>query len=182
MRLSLLALCALVLLGCQPLESKSDGEAPLTYHTIVYDDFAPGLDVRVSPLMSALHGPRKPQRYKKLRLMLELDRRIPVAAEVSVELRLPKGVRLMGGQPSTRLAKNLAPQREQLAFDLDVGELPSEDLVVVVDARGKSFGYHAEHPYRFGRPKPTVVPPEARGRELRVAGRSFGRSIVIPGQ
>jgi hypothetical protein len=179
MRLTFLALCALAAIGCavdrkvEPSAASEQG-----FGTIVYDDFAPGIDVH-APLFSALRGPKAPQRYKALRLMLELDRRIPFSSRVSVEVRLPPGVSLRNGQRRMQLAPNARPQHDKLSFDLEVRELPREDAVVVVDARGKSFGYHAEHPYRFGRPAPLPRAPALSGPELRVAGKSFGRSVVI---
>jgi hypothetical protein len=180
MRLTVLALCALAWLGCGVLDRKVEPSAQPepAFGTIVYDDFAPGIDVH-APLFSALRGPHVPQRYKTLRLLLDLDRRIPFNSHVSVELRLPAGVSLRNGQTRVQVGPNARPQHDQLRFDLDVGELPSKDLVVVVDARGKSFGYHAEHPYRFGRPPPVPLAPALSGPELRVAGKSYGRSVVI---
>ena len=177
MRLTLLALACLLAGGCQSLGEQSH-EGDGRYGTIVYDNFAPGVDARV-PMLSVLRAPMGPQQFRNLRLVLDIDRRVPIGSEVTVELKLPAGVRLTGGQASTRLARNVQAQRDQLAFELDVGATPAEDLLVVVDARGAHFGYHASHPYRFGRPAPVAHAPEALGRELEVAGKRFGRSVVV---
>ena len=177
MRLTLLALACLLVGGCQPLAQHSpEQEGP--YGTIVYDNFAPRVTTR-APLYTALRAPSGPQHYRALRLVLELERRVPVGAEVTVQLELPRGVRLTAGSASTRLQRNVSARRDELAFELDVGPTPQEDLKVVVDARGPHFGYHAVHPDRFGRPAPLPEAPEARGRELEVAGKTFGRSIVV---
>jgi hypothetical protein len=176
-RLTQLALTCLLLCGCQLLAEHSP-EQHSDYGTIVYDNFAPGLGVH-APMFSALRAPMGPQQYRTLRLVLDVDRRVPVGADVSVELKLPHGVQLTSGRTSTRLRRNLQAQRDQLAFDLHVGATPAVDLLVIVDARGPHFGYHATHPYRFGRPAPTPEALETRGRELTVAGKSFGRSVVV---
>lgn len=36
---------------------------------------------------------------------------------------------------------------------------PQQDLVVICDSQGSSFGFHAEVPYRFGRQAPIITEP-----------------------
>jgi hypothetical protein len=180
MRLIAIALLCALLFACKKAPSPPKPPKPHKVSEATAADLRlPREDFRTSPLSAELRGPSSPRAYSALRLQLELDRRIPVHADVTIDVRLPKGVTLAGGPPQRALARNLRAQRDALVFDLTVSAIPREDLVVVIDARGQGFGYHAELPYRFGRPEPVPVGPRADGRELRVAGKSFGRSVPV---
>jgi hypothetical protein len=127
-----------------------------------------------------LHGPITPVASQPIQLTLEVTRHIPLKAEITVDVRLPAGASLRTGETHTRLAANDAARRDQLVYELAGGPMPSEDLVVVVDARGAGFGYHAELPYRYGRPAPVPDAPEASGANVQVGGKSFGKSVQVP--
>jgi hypothetical protein len=176
MRLMRGALLLCALFGCaepRAPESPSSGQ-----HTQV-DPNEPRGDALHTPMFSRLVGPKLPRAHVPLELELAIDRRIPLSAEVQVTLRMPAGVSLTQGHAAQRLAGNRKARQDALKFAFALAELPHGDLTVVVDARGPGFGYHAEHPYRFGRAAPLPTPPVRGERVVRVAGKSFGRSVPV---
>jgi hypothetical protein len=125
-----------------------------------------------APIVASLVGPRLPARSVELELAIEP--RLPAAAELVIELRLPRGTRLAAGAVRERLTMT---RRVQRAYRLSVHASPADDVVVHLDARGSHFGYHARLPYRFGRSPLVPQGPALTDRPLTLHGRNFGRSV-----
>lgn len=52
--------------------------------------------------------------------------------------------------------------------DLQLADVPAEDLVVIAASRGPGGGFHAEARYRFGRPEPVRMAPRRAGPRLKI--------------
>lgn len=131
------------------------------------------------PLRAKLVGPEAPAVLAPIRLTLQIERPAAIPSDVDVEIRLPESVLLHVGERKRTLAKNAGAARDELHYELMASELPAEDAIIVLDAHGPGFGYHAELPYRFGRPEPAHKAVEAGGAEVKVGPHNFGESVPV---
>lgn len=93
------------------------------------------------------------------RLTLEIAKLIPTEKPLTVRFSVPAGVTT---EPLLT-ARELAPETTgttSIEVVVRASTPPTQDLVAICDSQGVSFGFHAEVPYRFGRPGPTIVEPK----------------------
>jgi hypothetical protein len=111
-------------------------------------------------------------------LTLAVTKTIATEKEVSVEFVVPAGVT---SEPS--LDRFVIPPElrgtTSREFTLRWGMTPSEDLRAVVDVQGTSFGYHADVPFRFGRPEPIVKQPVRDPNPVQMGNTNLGRPVDL---
>jgi len=135
----------------------------------------------LTPLSVTFTGPDFPEVGVPLVLEARVERRARIAAPIALSLVLPAHVSLLEGAPTIELAPNTQADVHTLRFlvRVDAGDMnDTGQAKLALSAKGHGFGFHAEPVYRFGRTLP-LVPMTRTGRELRVAGRNFGRSVDI---
>jgi hypothetical protein len=114
-----------------------------------------------------------------LTLRAHIERRTALDAQVRVQLVLPDGVELVEGHLDQWLKPSDPSVARELTFVVRVHALPTEDAVLWVDMQASAGGYHAQHPYRFGRSAPVPASPARTGPELKAGARRLGRSIRL---
>jgi hypothetical protein len=117
-----------------------------------------------------------------LRLVLVVVRHVPLPVPLSVTLRVPAGARIVQPSGETRLAPNDSARVDRIDLVLELGSVPTSDLVAVLDAQDPGMGVHGEVAYRFGRPEPTVTGPQLADDSLVIGGHNLGRPVVVPPQ
>lgn len=85
---------------------------------------------------------------------------------VDVSVSVPPGAQRVEGPPGFVVAVPTGARVEEVAYTLAFESPPPEDLVLVAQVRGQSFGAHAEARYRFGRPPEEGPRPRPTGPEL----------------
>lgn len=121
-------------------------------------------------------------------LTARVERFVPFAVPLDVEVRLPPGAQLANRQssvfatspglaPTMALPPNTSARVDQIRVDLVYSAVPADDLVIVIDAQSPGGGVHAEVPYRFGRPEPIGPTPQPAGQHVVVGGRDFGGAV-----
>ncbi len=173
--------CAVVLLvGCEmasPIDESTMRRGPRTTPAAPPP---PGVTGR-APLTVTLIGPESPHPGVPLVLEARIERRMRLPVPIAVSLVLPAHVTLLEGASELELAPNADADVQTLRFVVRVDSKDMHDLgeiKLALHAVGQSFGLHAEPTYRFGRTL-TLTPLTRTGSELRIAGRSFGRSIDL---
>jgi len=134
-----------------------------------------------APLGVTFTGPDSPEVGVPLVLEARIERRARIAAPVALSLVLPAHVSLLEGARTIELSPNAQADVHTLRFVIRVETNNMNDageVKLALSAKGHGFGFHAEPAYRFGRTQP-LAPMTRTGRELRVAGRNFGRSVDI---
>ncbi|MFY1824787.1 hypothetical protein ACN47A_02615 [Myxococcus fulvus] len=88
-----------------------------------------------------------------LSLVAEVERRVGFDADIEVSIVLPEGARVVEGSTDFMLPKSAGAQARATPCVVAVapGVVPETDLVLSAQARGGSFGAHAEARYIFGR-------------------------------
>ncbi|HOX46198.1 MAG TPA: hypothetical protein PK668_21520 [Myxococcota bacterium] len=115
----------------------------------------------------------------ELGLELVLERRGRWPAPLQVRFELPAGVEAPRGNPGFALPADDQAPRRALGLELRLARVPERDLVAVVDARVPGAGYHAELPYRFGRPEPRRASALELGPRVALGARDFGRAVLL---
>jgi hypothetical protein len=131
------------------------------------------------PIASTLRGPATVAPGDEAQLELQIDRRaLHQHVPVEVQLRLPPQVVLEQGAERTVVAPSSEPHA-LLRFVVRPLEHPRQPLLVVVDAHGDGFGYHAELPYHFAGQTPPASAPVRAGGAVRVGRRHYGQSVPV---
>ncbi|GEN05157.1 hypothetical protein SAMN05443572_1011298 [Myxococcus fulvus] len=88
-----------------------------------------------------------------LSLVAEVERRAGFDADIEVSIVLPEGARVIEGSTEFVLPKRAGAHARVTPCVVTVppGVVPETDLVLSAQARGGSFGAHAEARYTFGR-------------------------------
>lgn len=121
-------------------------------------------------------------------LIARVERFVPFAVPLDVEIRLPPGAQLvpqhssaLSISPGLRATMDLLPNAsarvDEIQVDLAYDTIPADDLVIVIDAQRPGGGVHAQVPYRFGRPEPMGPMPQPTGQHVVVGGRDFGGAV-----
>ena len=132
-----------------------------------------------SPIEATLTGPDAVLGSATIDLKLKVSRANSEVGPIKVLLKLPVGVKLESGTVDEALADATALSFER-TWRIGFGAVPRDDVTVVVDWQTKAAGFHAELPYRFGRPAPKEKEPP-RLPEVRLpSGQSLGRPILTP--
>lgn len=96
-------------------------------------------------------------------------------APISVEFTVPAGAVVVGGQTQTVVAEGEAP-----TLELQLAEVPSDDLLLVARSTTEGAGFTAKARYRFGRPDPIRTGPDKTGPHLTSpTGADLGSSVPI---
>ncbi len=166
--------------GCPALEPEAWGSGDLTVlRAVPTGASAARMARRRGPLSSSLEALEEPVPGALLTLRAHVERRTAMDAKVRVTLALPAGVELVEGLLDQWLEPSGQALVRDLTFVLRVDALPTEDAVLFVDMQTSAGGYHAQHPYRFGRSEPLPASPARTGRELKVGAKRIGRSIHL---
>jgi hypothetical protein len=113
------------------------------------------------------------------KLSLEVDVEVKQTSEpLSLRIQVPAGVTLVDGATEETL---VASPRILRTLQLQVGQIPPEDLRVEVEQRGPNWGVRATASYRFGRPEPMLPQPETLGvRRPGIPGAAIPLSPRLP--
>jgi hypothetical protein len=131
-------------------------------------------DVR-SPIEVRIEAPEGvPRTDQPLSLRWVVEQRGQLGIPLELEVRVPPGVRV-SGEVSAHLQPNPGVRRGDIT--LEFPSIPAEDFVVVVHGASATAGYHAEIPYRFGRPTPVAPTPPRTGPRLQLGGHDLGRAV-----
>lgn len=128
--------------------------APLVLHFAAARDLAPG----------------------EIELELVIDRR--TTDPVALELQLPPGVELVGGDARETLDEPGRRIVRKVRLRMPNGT-PLDDVRVVADAHGIGYGVRATTAYRFGRPAPKLAQPERRASASVANGKRLGKPIPL---
>jgi len=94
---------------------------------------------------------------------------------VAVEWAVPPGAFLAAGSPAAVVALG-EPQQ----IELQLVDVPSQDLVVTARSSGPGAGFHARAVYRFGRGAPPPWPgPDKTGPSPTLNGHDLGPSVPM---
>jgi hypothetical protein len=85
------------------------------------------------------------------------------SAPIAVEFHVPRGALIAAGAPQAVVGAGGDGPR----LELELLEVPAEDLVLVARSTAEGAGFHAEARYRFGRPAPVKRGPDRPGPSLR---------------
>ncbi len=128
-----------------------------------------------SPIAVRIEAPEGvPRTGQPLGLHWVVEQRGRLDIPLEVEVRVPPGVRV-SGEVSAHIQPNPGVRRGDIT--LEFPSIPAEDLVVVVHGASATAGYHAEIPYRFGRPTPVAPTPSRTGPRLQLGGHDLGRAV-----
>lgn len=106
-----------------------------------------------------------------------VERLADLGFELDVSVRIPAGVKA-SGELAARVPSAVGMTTGMVRLELPGGP-PADDLVVIVSGRHASAGYHAEAPYRFGRPEPVDSGPEKQGPDVRSGDVRLGPGVLM---
>ena len=183
---STIRLCAVVLsmsmsiLGCTAVKPEDARSGDLTVlRAVPTGSSAAHMARRRGPLSSRLEALEEPVPGGLLTLRAHVEQRTAMDAKVRVKLVLPAGVELVEGHLEQWLKPSDQAVARELTFVVRVHALPTENAVLFVDMQASAGGYHAQHPYRFGRSEPVPASPARTGPELKAGAKRLGRSIHL---
>jgi hypothetical protein len=134
-----------------------------------------------SPIQVRLSGPNTVPTRGEIELRVAIDRARPDLAPIQVDIRLPAGARLAAGNAQERIADTTLLSLER-TWRIRYDRAPKGDVTVVVDWQTQGAGFHAELPWRFGRPEAKrAAPPRLPGPVVLPGGRSLGKPILTGG-
>jgi hypothetical protein len=167
--------CMCLLASCTPEQAADLARLPAASEPFSTQRGAP-------PLRARLTGPDDVVNGQQLDLVVQLDRTAAFDQPVAATLTLPQGVRLApGSDKGAQTFVRQAADRE-LRYTVNVERVPSEDVVVTLDAQGVGAGYHAELRYRFGRAAPAQQAAITTGPSVRVGQRELGPAVRVEGR
>jgi hypothetical protein len=137
----------------------------------------PELGPHRSPVTVALHGPERVDAGQDIELLAEVEQLAGSKSQVSLDLKLPDGVRLVSGQTSELLPSGNGKLVRR--FVVHVDHVPTTDIEAVASTQSTSFGARAQSAYRFGRPEPRFKELERPEKSLKVGGKNVGRPILL---
>jgi hypothetical protein len=137
----------------------------------------PELGPHKSPVTVALHGPEQVTAGQDIELLAEVEQLAGSQSQVSLNLQLPAGVRLVSGQTSELLPSGNGKLVRR--FVVHVDQVPTTDIEAVASTQSTAFGARAQSAYRFGRPEPRFKEPERREKSLKLGTKDVGRPILL---
>jgi hypothetical protein len=99
-------------------------------------------------------------------LTLEVTKLIATERPLQLRFNAPEGMTAEPELVSREIAgefvgtTNIGVQLRAKSSPDPAAQNTNQDLVAICDMQGTSFGFHAEIPYRFGRPEPTIFEPK----------------------
>jgi hypothetical protein len=115
----------------------------------------------------------------RLRLEGHIELKALLAAPVNVHVEIPRGLELVSGETAFQIPADTTPGDVVRAFEFAYQEAPVEDLKLVADLSGGTFGVHAADAYRFGRHEPQPVRPQPTGPSIKLGDTDLGPAIQI---
>jgi hypothetical protein len=98
------------------------------------------------------------------------------SAPISVAFEVPRGAVVVGGGAQAVVTEGSEPP----AIELQLAEVPADDLVLVARSAVEGAGFTAKARYRFGRPDPVKSGPEKTGPNLTSpTGVDLGPSVPM---
>jgi hypothetical protein len=88
-------------------------------------------------------------------------------APISVEFVVPRGAAVVGGRTQSVVA---SVTDEAPSLELQLAEVPADDLLLVARSETEAAGFTAKARYRFGRPDPVKTGPAKTGPRLTTPG------------
>jgi hypothetical protein len=137
----------------------------------------PVLSPHHSPLLVSLHGPDQAAAGQDITLVAEIDQTLGQGRDLSLELRLPPGARLVSGKASELVSA--VPGKLERRFVVHLDGVPADDIELVASTNQRSFGARAKSSYRFGRPEPRLPELQRAAQPLYVGGRNVGHPIEL---
>jgi hypothetical protein len=137
----------------------------------------PVLGPHHSPILVTLRGPEQPAAGQDITLVAEIDQTLGQGRDVSLELKLPRGARLISGKTSELVNADQGKLERRFVVHLD--GVPDQDIELVASTNQRSFGARAKSAYRFGRPEPRLPDLKRAVQPLYVSGRNVGRPIEL---
>lgn len=133
-----------------------------------------------SPVTAKLLGPAQVPATGSVVLVLELERANTAVGPISINLRLPTGIVVQGDAVDEKIV-DTSQTRFKRQWTIRYPSIPTDDLLVIVDWRTSGAGFHAELPWRFGRPEAKGKEPAYLPGEVRLpTGESIGTPILSP--
>lgn len=116
-----------------------------------------------------------------LQLAARVEYQGAVMLPVTLDIRLPRGVSLERGSLHRTLPVAPPGTVYEEPLTLRFTSPPTEDLVMVIDARSPSWGVHGEVPYRLSRREPVHVPTSTPGAPVVLDGHLVAPTVRIAG-
>jgi len=176
---------SLALAGCQREVQSPSSAQPLVANAEVRPAIAPnqpphGRDTTVRalpPLAVRWQEVSRDDHHATIRAVIE--RRLGIDMPFAVSVVLPPNVKLAQGRTAFTLSPNPEADVVNEDFVLSFEQTPATDALLQVDGDTGVFGFHSKIAYRFGRPEPELVAPQATGPHVILGGRDFGPSIIL---
>ncbi len=112
-------------------------------------------------------------------LIAHIDYHGWIDAPLAVDVRVPSGARLVAGDAHMTLPPSTPGTARDVLFTVAFGTPPAGDLVLVADAHTSHMGFHAELPYRFGRPEPVAARLRMSDAPVLLHGVPVGHAVVV---
>jgi len=151
---------------------------PKTYYPYPSDN--PICDNPKMPVVISLTADSDPDSDNNLSIKLGIKRKGYWPIPIRIDVRVPDGIAVLNGLMSTIIPANFEPDHVEIYYELEARRIPEKDLVVILDSRNEGAGFHAEVPYRFGRPTPQVVAPIKNGPRIIIGQKDLGKAIQLP--
>jgi len=129
------------------------------------------------PVVVRMQGPDSVALGQDITLVAEIEQHVGDKAAVTLNLKLPAGVRLVEGAASETLRPGNT--RLERRFVVHIDKLPTEDIELSVDTQNPAFGARATGAYRFGRAQPKLAEPVRTDQDTLIGGKNLGRPIEL---
>ena len=130
-----------------------------------------------APVLLTLSGPKAPKAGEQVEVSIVVERTAAAFNPLELRVVLPQSVKLVSGALQQNLDDKTSTRWVRV-IKVQIGEVPSEDILVTVDVRGDGFGAHASSAYRFGRPEPRLPEP-VTDTPRSVGGLDVGSAIPL---
>lgn len=179
--LSLLSFATL-LAACTTPEKQAPNNAPAPTPTVAApadtQASVPHTDEAVPPLFVKVRGPVSLVANSDVEVDIEILRTAPDATPMNLMITVPTGAQLIKGLASETIVETTSTSLHRLVTVHVGATIPTDDVVVTVDANTPGSGVHATNAYRFGRPDPKLAQPQpGAGPTLSAKGIKLGKPI-----
>lgn len=134
------------------------------------------------PVRVTVDGPAVVTPGTDIRVVVQLSLPGALGVPLHWNVQLPHGVTALPDSAPTKDVFTSSTAQLQRTLLLHVDRVPSQDVVVTVDAATPSWGVHATGAYRFGRPAPAAPQVPQDGPAVVLDGKSLGRPTLLDGK